>query len=315
MNPTVPPEAIEFGAVAERAFADLGGIDVARRAEAVPDLRRQVGPVLDDLGIGDLDPTQDTVAAVAAAELCRAAGRVTLPYPVVAAVLRASGGGRPVAVVAPDRGRVDHGDLFPAWHLVTTGGEVREGSPDGPALGSRLGPFVTDLARGPGGAGDPAVAWMAFTLGAFWILGVVDRAIELAVAHVNDRVQFGRPLAAFQAVQFALADASVAANGLRELAQFTLWRLAVAPEAAPADVLALRVHAQQVAAAVLRTAQQLHGAAGVCDEYDISVLCRHVQPALRLPAGLERTTEELIRAVDRVGFHGIYPHPPTEEQP
>ena len=41
------------------------------------------------------------------------------------------------------------------------------------------------------------------------------------------------------------------------------------------DALALRVHAIDVARAVLRTCQQLHGAAGVCDEYDISVLTRH----------------------------------------
>ena len=58
-------------------------------------------------------------------------------------------------------------------------------------------------------------------------------------------------------------------------------------------MLALRVHAIDIARAVLRTCQQLHGAAGVCDEYDISVLTRHIQPALRLPFGAERTAAEL----------------------
>ncbi len=75
-----------------------------------------------------------------------------------------------------------------------------------------------------------------------------------------------------------------------------------------ADVLALRVHALDVARAVLRTCQQLHGAAGVCDEYDISVLTRHVQPALRLPCSAERTAEALALAIERDGFDGLFAH-------
>ena len=75
-----------------------------------------------------------------------------------------------------------------------------------------------------------------------------------------------------------------------------------------ADVLALRVHAIDVARTVLRTCQQLHGAAGVCDEYDISVLTRHVQPALRLPWSAERTATELAEAIQRDGFEGLFPH-------
>jgi hypothetical protein len=308
VNPFLPPEAVEFGLVAERAFAELGGVDAARRAEAEPARRNEAGAVLEGLGAAELNPREDPDGAVAAAELCRAAGRVVLPYPTVATVVRGRDDGLPVAVVADGRHRVDHGDLFPEWRLVTPAGGAWAASPAGPRLGSRLGPFVADLAvRRPleAGAGD---AWLALTLTAFWILGVVDHAIELAVSHVRNRVQFGRPLAAFQSVQFALADASVAANGLRELAQFTLWRLSAAPESAPCDVLALRVHAQQVAGSVLRTAQQLHGAAGVCDEYDISILCRHIQPALRLPSGMAQTTDQLVRAVDEMGFDSLYSH-------
>jgi alkylation response protein AidB-like acyl-CoA dehydrogenase len=109
-------------------------------------------------------------------------------------------------------------------------------------------------------------------------------------------------------VQFQLADASVAVAGLRELAHYTLWRLAVAPSDAFADVMALRVHALDVARSVLRTCQQLHGAAGVCDEYDISVLTRMVQPALRLPWSAERTATELAAAIQRDGFDGLFAH-------
>ena len=108
-------------------------------------------------------------------------------------------------------------------------------------------------------------------------------------------------------MQFQLADCAVAVAGLRELAHFTLWRIDTDPDPL-ADVLALRVHALDVARSVLRTTQQLHGAAGVCDEYDVSVLARLVQPALRLPWGAERTAAALASAIERDGFAGLFPH-------
>jgi 3-oxo-4-pregnene-20-carboxyl-CoA dehydrogenase alpha subunit len=186
--------------------------------------------------------------------------------------------------------------------------------PAGTALGTRLGPFVVDLAPGGDATGRTAHAGtdrdvlFHATLTAAAVLGSCDRAVELTVEHVNGRIQFGKPIAAFQAVQFQLADCAVAVAGLRELTHFTLWRLAADEADALADVLALRVHAIDVARAVLRTCQQLHGAAGVCDEYDISVLTRMVQPALRSPWSAERTATELAAAIQQTGFDGLFEH-------
>jgi alkylation response protein AidB-like acyl-CoA dehydrogenase len=156
--------------------------------------------------------------------------------------------------------------------------------PAAPALGTRLAPFVTDLARqGEEGPSGPGEVELLCTLWASYLLGVSEYALELAVAHVSDRVQFGRPLAGLQSVRFQIADATVAVDGLRELIRFTLWRIATDPLRSRADALAARLSAHDVAQPTLRLSQQLHGAAGLCDEYDISVLVRHVQPALRLP--------------------------------
>ena len=307
MNPALPSEAVEFGATAARAFTALGSVDAARRAEDKPDVRSgEIAGALAALGVDDLDPRADADSLAAAAALCEAAGRVALPYPVAGVLLRDPGDGIPLAVGL----RVDHGDLFPQWRVASLDGGVSLAAPSGPPLGTRLGPFVTDLIPVPGssdpqksGSGDPGTGWVLHVALTCWqVLGAVDRAIELAVDHVTTRIQFGKPLSAFQAVQFQLADAAVAAAGLRELAMFTLWRPTLV------DALGLRVHALDVARQVLRTTQQLHGAAGVCDEYDISVLCRHVQPALRLPFGAERTVKELAAAVERDGFDGLFPH-------
>jgi alkylation response protein AidB-like acyl-CoA dehydrogenase len=147
---------------------------------------------------------------------------------------------------------------------------------------------------------------MLLTLTAWQTLGTLERALELAVEHVNTRHQFGGPLARFQAVQFQIADATVAVQSLRELAHFTLWRLWVAPLDRLVDALALRAHALESAHAVLRTCHQLHGAIGFCDEHDLSILSRHAQPLLRLSAGLEATTEQLMAAIDHTGFDSLF---------
>jgi hypothetical protein len=308
VNPVLPDEAVEFAAAASKAFTALGGVDAARRAEDEPAARAtEVAPALAALGIDELDPRAEADSLAAAAALCEAAGRVALPYPLPGALLSA-GDGRPVAVVPDGQARVDHGDLFAEWRVVTLDGRSCAAVPQGDRLATRLGPFVADLTPG-GELGDAARDRdLHLALGAWQVLGTVDRAVELAVDHVTTRIQFGKPISAFQAVQFQLADCAVAVAGLRELACFTLWRIDAAPDQALADVLALRVHALDVARAVLRTCQQLHGAAGVCDEYDISVLTRHVQPALRLPWSAERTVTELAEAIARDGFEGLFPH-------
>src|SRR4029453_18680008 len=252
-------EAVEFGAAAAKAFAALGGVDAARRAEEDPTTRAQeVAGALQALGTEDLDPRDGPEALAAAAAVCGAGGRCALPCP-VAATLLAGPDGLPCAVVPTRGARVDHGDLFREWRVARVAGPATVATaPEGAhGLGTRLGPFVTDLVEtgaAQGDAGGDGVLHLALTPCS--VRGTVDRAVELAVDHVNGRIQFGKPIAAFQSVQFALADASVAGSGLR-------------------------------------ATQQLQGAAGVCDEYDISVLIRLVQPALRLPWAAERTAEEL----------------------
>jgi hypothetical protein len=309
VRPQLPDEAAGFGESAAKAFAAHGGVDLARRAEADPDVRTaEVAALLRSLGAEELDPRDDLDTAAAAGELCRMAGRVALPYPVAATLLR-RGDGRPSAPAALTGtvATVDHGDLFPDWTIVSLTGASRSASAEGNRLGSRLGPFVSHLRPAderPEAPGDAAM-WLVLT--AWKVLGCVERALQLAVSHVRDRSQFGQKLSEFQAVQFQLADAAVALAGLDELCRYTLWRTWADPQRAATDALALRLCSLDTARTVLRTAQQLHGAAGVCDEYDVSILARHIQPDLRLPFGASSTAEHLAAAVDRDGFEALFP--------
>jgi acyl-CoA dehydrogenase len=306
----LPPEALALAESARRAFDRLGGVDLARRAELDPTVcSSELTPVLEQLGIAELDPRSDGVSLAAAAAWCEAAGRVALPYPLASALVR-DPKGRPTACVPKAAVRVDHARAFPQWRVGSLDGSVGGvASPAGAELDSRLGRFVGDLTIEDSDAVPPVTdLFVQQCLVAWTVLGSLDRAVELATSHVVTRVQFGQPLAAFQAVQFQLADAAVAVAGLRELACFTIWRLDQDVTAARADVLALRLHVLECARSVLRSCQQLHGAAGFCEEYDISVISRMVQPALRLPMGAEAAAAALAEAIAAEGFAGLFVH-------
>jgi hypothetical protein len=305
VNPHLSDDAQSFGEVASGAFAAAGGVDLARRVEVDPALRAsEVADLLHRLGVAELDARDDDDSAEAAAALCRAAGRVVLPYPVVPLVL----GRLALATEVGGPVSVDHGDLWDRWRLATLDGTAVAAASDGSRLGTRLGPFVGAVVPGETVEVSAAEIALHLTLTGFVIAGGLTAAVELATAHVVDRVQFDKPLSSFQAVQFQLADAHVAVSSVEELVQFSLWRCLVAPEEALVDALAARLCALDAARAVLRTCQQLHGAAGVCDEYDVSVITRHLQPALRLPFGAETTAARLADAVAEHGFEGLFDH-------
>jgi hypothetical protein len=309
MDLALPEVAEEFGIAAERAVVAAGGVELARRAEADPAIRvTDVKTILDALGAHDIDPRADLEAAAVAGEMCRVAGRYVLPFPIVGYLLAEPDHDVPAVLGSTPPLRCDHGDLFQRWRVHDLSGRLSLAAPSGEPIGSRLAPFVTDLEdSGPGaGSGLVGAAYLS-TLWVFYLLGVAERAVELAIAHVKDRIQFGRPLAAMQAVQFQLADATVAVDGLRELAHFTVWRVGSEPGAQTLpDALAARLHALDVAQPVLRLTQQLHGASGFCDEYDISVLVRHVQPALRLPADSEAMSQIVFSAIQANGFDSLF---------
>ena len=305
MKTSLPEDVVAFGRSARSRLEALGGVRLALQAETDRVARDAVAAALTDIGAFDVDPRVGGDELLAAAELCRVAGSVALPYPVVEQLLSIDGAC--VALVDPRRPRIDHGDLPGRWLAVDLDGQARVAE-TGARTRSKLGPFVV-----PAVLGDPAAAVPAddvarhLVLGAWRVLGGLETALSRATAHVAAREQFGRPLAEFQAVRFAVADAVVSVRGLTELAKFTVWRLdAAVPEARAVDALVLRLHACDVARDVLRTCHQLLGALGFCDEHDISVLDRHLQPLLRLPHASEALADRLVPAVSAGHLESLF---------
>lgn len=151
------------------------------------------------------------------------------------------------------------------------------------------------------GAGATAIVLTCWTL-----LGMLDRAVDLACEHAARRRQFGRPLAELQGVQFMLTEAEVERAGVDELARYALWSIQTARPGAFADALALRVAAIDAARVVFRVAHQVHGAAGFCDDTEISWVSRASEPLRREPLGGAASLAALTDIVARDGFAGLF---------
>jgi hypothetical protein len=259
--------------------------------------------VLSELGAWDLDARTDVDGLEAAAALCRSAGYWALPYPVAERLakptdLDVDG----LIVVADIRPSGVVAGLESAWAAVSLAGARSRVAGYGAA-----GPgFVAEVelsAVDDNGAGDVA---LGLVLPCWTLLGMLDRALELTIAHVSLRKQFGQTLSAFQGVQFQLTDAEVERSGLEILAKYALWSIATDRPEATDDALALRMSAIEAAEVVFRVCHQLHGAVGFCDETTLSWLSRYSQPLRRLPLGLSATRDELTRRVGGTGLTGLF---------
>ncbi|MUL67950.1 acyl-CoA dehydrogenase [Mycobacterium sp. CBMA 234] len=286
-------QAKEFGRQALRAFEAVGGDALVQQAEAKPHTRAElVDGVLRELGAWDLNARNDTDELEAAAALCRSAGYWGVPYP-VAEVLSRPGDleVEGLSVVADVNPAAPVAGLDGPWATVTVAGTRSAVAGHGPAGPGFVAPLELSAVDDHG---DTDVA-LALVLPCWTLLGMLDRAMELTVAHVTMRKQFGAPLASFQGVQFQLTDAEVERSGLDILAKHALWSVGTDQPEATEDALALRMSAIEAADVVFRVCHQLHGAVGFCDETTLSWLSRYSQPLRRLPLGLSATKAELTR--------------------
>jgi hypothetical protein len=308
MKTALPEDIADFAVVANKLLFRLGGAQTALLAETEDQLRHDARTALSDLGAFDLDVRGSTEDLLAAAVLCQAAGATALPYPLVEELLSIDGAR--LTLVNPEAPRVDHGDLAGNWVATDLDGARYHVQPSS-RTAAKLGPFLVPATLSqPDGTVPAADVDLHLTLGSWRIVGAVEQALEITRQHVKARMQFGKPLAEFQAVRFTIADASVAARGLHELAKYTISRSESAPaQIRSADALVLRLKAAETARQVFRTAHQLLGALGFCDESDVSVLDRHTQPLIRLPVGTEVLALRLLPAVRDGGLETLFSGP------
>lgn len=102
------------------------------------------------------------------------------------------------------------------------------------------------------------------------VCAALDRAVQMAIEHASSRVQFGRPLANFQAIQNLISDAAAQAALARSATEAAL-NIAVETDwnstRLPFQIAVARSCAGHAASVVTRNSHQVHGAIGTTREH------------------------------------------------
>ncbi len=312
---------------AERLFADLSADPDARFEAVWPAIAEAGFPALltpeDEGGFGG--DWQDAFAVL------RLAGMHALAAPLAEAVVAgratADAGLDAVEGVVTLSERLD-GDVASGRFTGTLGG-VPFGKESAWVLGAAPSGFVrlkiadaVSVDRRVNPAGEPRdtlrfdnaradvggsvdLAMLGALTRAAQIAGALDAALALSIAHANDRVQFGKPIGKFQAVQQALAvfaEEAAAVNCAGQAAARAADRGDAAFEIAAAKVRAGM--AAEIGAAV---AHQTHGAIGFTREHGLHRLTRRLA-SWRSEFGGDRVwAERLTSLVAAAGADGLWP--------
>jgi len=99
-------------------------------------------------------------------------------------------------------------------------------------------------------------------------LGIAQGALDASIAYAKERVQFGKPIATFQAIQWMIADMATEIDAARLLVYRAAWMkdngLRSAQEAAMA-----KLFAAETATRVAGKAIQIHGGYGFTESYPV----------------------------------------------
>ena len=113
----------------------------------------------------------------------------------------------------------------------------------------------------------PALRARSLTLLALEAVGVAARALDLSVAYVADREQFGRRIGTYQAVSHPLASSHADVELARSLAWWATWCVAHDEPDAPIAAAAAKADAADAAVLACERAIQAHGGIGFTWEH------------------------------------------------
>lgn len=105
------------------------------------------------------------------------------------------------------------------------------------------------------------------------MLGLAESALQLAVDHVQQREQFGRPIAEFQAVQHQIAQAATELEAAKLLV-YNAARLNDAGKPFLKEAAMAKLFSTELAVRVAALAVDLHGGVGFTKDYPVEKLYR-----------------------------------------
>lgn len=142
---------------------------------------------------------------------------------------------------------------------------------------------------------EKALAWGAVGKCAE-MLGGAQQTLDMTVAYAKQRIQFGRSIGSFQAIQHHVADMAADVEGCRYITYQAAWALA---EGLPAEreVAMAKAWVSDAYHRVCMTAHQCHGAIGFTKEHDLQLYSRRAKVGELMFGDSEHHMEAVASAV------------------
>ncbi|MEY9909051.1 acyl-CoA dehydrogenase [Catenulispora sp. MAP12-49] len=129
-------------------------------------------------------------------------------------------------------------------------------------------------------------------------IGMAERALELMCRRATDRVTFGRPLAERANIQDWIAESRIDIEQTRLLTLKAAWMMdTVGNKAARTEIAAIKVAAPEMALRIIDRAIQVHGGAGVTDDFPLAWAWAHLR-TLRLADGPDEVHKRSIAKIE-----------------
>ena len=107
-----------------------------------------------------------------------------------------------------------------------------------------------------------------------YLVGLAQKDFEISVQYAKDRIQFGRPIGSFQAIQHKTADMVTDVDGARFIMYKAAWSVAEGTDEADTDVHMAKAWCSEATRRVVAHGQQIHGGIGFTKEYNIQLFFR-----------------------------------------
>jgi alkylation response protein AidB-like acyl-CoA dehydrogenase len=117
----------------------------------------------------------------------------------------------------------------------------------------------------------------AYTALSAELVGVAQRAMEMAVEYAKDRKQFGRAIGAYQAVSHPCAQMLLETEGARSAAFYAGWAADNEPETASLAASVAKAYASDAAWRVTASSLQVHGGIGFTWEHDLHLYLKRAR--------------------------------------
>jgi len=114
-------------------------------------------------------------------------------------------------------------------------------------------------------------------------VGMAQRSLELMMDYAQDRVTFGKPLAARQAIQFMIADSAMEIHQARLMVQDCAWRIDRGEEARDQSYM-VKIVCTEMASRVVDRAIQVYGGMGLTQELPLEWMYRQLR-SIRITEG------------------------------